>query len=70
MYENRIRHLKDMHRVLDNKIAEHERNYPHGQTQLVQEMKKQKLIYKDEIARLEKLQWENDHEHVDMDDDR
>ena len=70
MYENRIRHLKDMHRVLDNKIAEHERNHSHSQNQLLQEMKKQKLMYKDEIARLEKLQWEHDHEHVDMDDDR
>ncbi len=58
MYENRIKHLKDMHRVLDNKIAEHERTYPHSQENRLQEMKKQKLIYKDEIARLEKLQHE------------
>ena len=56
MYENRIKHLKDMHRVLDNKITEHERNHPHSQNQLLQELKKQKLIYKDEITRLEKLQ--------------
>lgn len=57
MYENRIKHLKDMHRILDNKIAEHERNHPHSQNQLLQELKKQKLIYKDEITRLEKLQY-------------
>ena len=70
MYEMRIRHLKDMHRVLDNKITEHERTHPHSQTDVLQEMKKQKLIYRDEIARLEKLQWEHDNEYVDVDDDR
>ncbi len=70
MYENRIRHLKDMHRILDNRIAEHERNHPHSSEQRLHEMKKQKLIYKDEIARLERLQWEEDHERVNLDDDR
>ncbi len=61
MYENRIKHLKDMHRVLDNKIAEHERNHPHSQNQLLQELKKQKLIYKDEITRLKSLQFKSNH---------
>lgn len=59
-----------MHRALDVKIAEHERNHPHSQEQLLHEMKKQKLIYKDEIARLERLQWEEAHERIEMDDDR
>jgi uncharacterized protein YdcH (DUF465 family) len=55
MYENRIKHLKELHRILDNKIAEHEKNHPHSQENLLHEMKKQKLIYKDEIAKLEQL---------------
>ena len=54
MYENRIRHLKDMHRILDNRIAEHERNHPHSSEQRLHEMKKQKLHIKDEIAKLKK----------------
>lgn len=68
MYENRIRHLKEMHRALDLKITEHERNHAHSQEQLLHEMKKQKLIYKDEIARLERLNWEEEHERIDLDD--
>ena len=34
------------------------------------ELKKQRLLYKDEIARLNKLQWEHDHETIQYDDDR
>ena len=28
MYENRIKHLKEMHRVLDERIINHEREHP------------------------------------------
>ena len=70
MYENRISHLKEMHRVLDNKITEHEKNHPHSETNSLTEWKKQKLALRDEISRLERLQWEHDHERVDFDDDR
>ena len=34
------------------------------------ELKKKKLIIKDEIARLHKLQWDLDHEHIGYGDDR
>ena len=33
-------------------------------------LKKQRLQFKDEIARLNRLQWEHDHETVDYDDER
>lgn len=55
MYENRIKHLKEAHRVLDDKINAHEREHPGTESQLVQEWKKQKLHLRDEIARLETL---------------
>lgn len=55
MYENRIKHLKEAHRVLDDKINAHERDHPGTENQLVHEWKKQKLHLKDEIARLELL---------------
>ena len=69
MYEGRIKHLKESHRVLDEKIDAHEREHPGTESQLVQEWKKQRLAFKDEIRRLERLQWEHDHETVDLDDD-
>ena len=56
MYENRIKHLKESHRVLDDKINTHEREHPGTESQLVHEWKKQKLQLKDEIAKLESLQ--------------
>lgn len=56
MYENRIKHLKESHRVLDDKINAHEREHPGTESQLVHDWKKQKLQLKDEIAKLESLQ--------------
>lgn len=68
MYENRIKHLTEMHRVLDQRIIDHEREHPGTETTLVSDWKKQKLQLKDEIRRLEKLQWEHDRESIDYDD--
>ncbi len=65
VYRSRIQTLKESHRVLDQQITEG--NYTDEQ---ISEMKKRKLMLKDEIARLEKLQWIEDHERVDFDDDR
>lgn len=65
VYRSRIQTLEESHRVLDQQITEG--NYTDEQ---ISEMKKRKLILKDEIARLTKLQWIEDHERVDFDDDR
>ena len=70
MYKERIKHLTESHRVLDERITAHERDHPGTENQLVQEWKKQKLAFTNEIRRLEKLQWEHDHETVNFDDDR
>jgi hypothetical protein len=69
MYENRIAHLQEGHRVLDKRIDKMERNGNFVDTNL-SELKKQRLQLKDEIARLTRLQWEHDHESVDFDDER
>lgn len=50
-------------------IQELEKN-PNSDALKISDLKKKKLQYKDEIRRLEKLQWENDHEIVDFGDDR
>lgn len=67
MYETRIKHLEEMHRVLDSKIETLEKTGVYEDTKL-HEMKKQKLQLKDELRRLTRLQWENDHETVNLDD--
>ena len=69
MYEGRIKHLEESHRLLDKQISDLERTGNYTDESL-SNMKKQKLLLKDEIARLVKLQWEHDHETVDFDDDR
>jgi len=66
MYETRIKHLEEMHRVLDSKIETLEKTGIYEDTKL-HEMKKQKLQIKDELRRLTKLQWEHDHETVHLD---
>ncbi len=65
MYKSRIQTLEESHRLLDKQISEG--NYTETQ---ISEMKKKKLMYKDEISRLTRLQWEWEHERVDFDDDR
>jgi hypothetical protein len=70
MYKSKIQHLEEMHRVLNKQIDDMEKNHPHVEVQKLAEMKKQKLVMRDEISRLTKLQWEHDHEHLDYGDDR
>lgn len=69
MYKNRILHLTESHRLLDNQINEMERT-GNFKDEVLSELKKKRLAFKDEIARLTKLQWEHEHERVDFDDDR
>jgi hypothetical protein len=68
-YRNRIAMLQESHKLIDKAIQEMEKN-PDIDALKISEMKKKKLQYKDEIKRLERLQWENDHETVDFGDDR
>lgn len=63
-YKGRIKHLEEMHKVLNKQIDDMERNHPHVAVDNLASLKKQKLLIKDEIARLNKLQWEHDHETV------
>jgi hypothetical protein len=66
MYKSKIKHLEEMHKVLNKQIDDMERNHPHVEADKLADMKKRKLVLKDEISRLNKLQWEHDHEHVDL----
>jgi hypothetical protein len=68
MYKSKIKQLEESHRVLNKQIDDMERNHPHVEESKLAEMKKKKLIIKDEIARLNKLQWDHDHETVHDDE--
>jgi len=68
MYKSKIKQLEESHRVLNKQIDDMERNHPHVEESKLAEMKKKKLIIKDEIARLNKLQWDHDHETVHGDE--
>ncbi len=68
MYKDKIKQLEESHRLLDKQIADMEKNHPHVEVAKLAEMKKKKLSYRDEISRLNKLQWEYDHERVNLDD--
>ena len=67
MYTSRIKHLEESHRVLDKQINQLLASGLFEDIK-IQEMKKQKLQLKDEIRRLNRLQWEHDHETVHFDD--
>lgn len=68
MYKAKIKQLEESHRVLNKQIDDMERNHPHVEETRLAEMKKKKLIIKDEIRRLNKLQWDHDHETVHGDE--
>ena len=69
MYENRIKHLEESHRVLDQKIDTLEKNGLFEDMKM-QELKKQRLLLRDELAILRRKQWEHNHETVNFDDER
>ena len=55
MYENRIKHLEEAHRVLDQKIDILEKNGLFEDIKM-QELKKQRLLLRDELAILKNKQ--------------
>lgn len=69
MYQTRIAHLEEMHRVLDKRIDTLERTGVFNDADM-QTLKKQRLSLKDQIQKLQRQQWEHDHETLDMDDER
>jgi hypothetical protein len=68
-YKAKIKHLEEMHRVLNKQIDDMERNHPHVEVDKLATLKKQKLQIKDEIGRLTRLQWEEDNERVGYGDE-
>ena len=67
MYKDRIKHLEEAHRALDKQINQLLASGVFEDSK-IQEMKKQKLKYKDAIRELTRQQWDYDHETVHFDD--
>ena len=67
-YRNRISFLQETHRNLDRQISLMEQNKAPAED--IINLKKKKLDIKDEIARLNKLQFEAERETVHWDEDR
>lgn len=65
-YRNKIKSLTETHRVLDEEVKRLE--VINADPLRISELKRRKLMFKDEIARLQKLQFEEEHERVNMDD--
>ena len=63
-YKSKIKHLEEMHKLLDKQINEIQTNHPGVDVEHQVELKKKKLQLKDEISRLSKLQWEEENERV------
>ena len=69
MYERRIHTLEEAHRIINKQIDGLEKTGTFSDDHM-HNLKKQRLQFKDEIAKLKKLQWEHDHETIDWHDDR
>ena len=69
MFENRIKHLEESHRLLNQKIDNLEKT-DNFDDAYMSSLKKQRLHFLDELAILRRKQWEHDHETIDYDDER
>jgi hypothetical protein len=61
MYENRIRHLEQMHEALDKQIDGMEKTGKFDDVHL-NNLKKQRLQLRDQLAELRRKQYEHDQE--------
>ncbi len=57
-----------MHKLIDKQINEMQINHPGVDVEHLTELKKKKLQFKDEISRLNKLQWEEETQRLKYDD--
>jgi hypothetical protein len=68
-YKGRIKHLEEMHKLLDKQITEMQMNHPGVDVEHLAELKKKKLLLKDEINKLNRLQWEEENERIGYGDE-
>lgn len=69
MYKARIRQLEESYSYLNIKISAAEQA-DQVNTTLVTDLKNQRQTVLNELSTLRRLQWDYDHETINMDDDR
>ena len=65
-YRQQIRKLTETHRVLDEQVKHLE--MIGAEQSRISELRQRKLMFQNELSRLHKLQWEEDHERVNLDE--
>jgi hypothetical protein len=68
-YRNQIKTLESTLWLLDRQITEAEAA-PQQHAAKLNEMRNQRALYRNEISRLKKQQWQTEREELDYDDDR
>jgi prefoldin subunit 5 len=68
-YKNRIKTLEESVRLLDNQIFQLEKNSS-TDTKKLSDLKETKDKYNKELRMMIRAQWDNDHNTVDLGDDR
>ncbi len=68
-YKSKIKHLEEMHKLLDKQITEMQTNHPGVDVEHLAELKKKKLQIKDEISRLNRLEWEESTQRIGYGDE-
>lgn len=68
-YKSRIKTLEESIRILDNQIFQLEKNGSTDDKKL-SELKETKDKYNKELRLMIRAQWDNDHNSVDLSDDR
>jgi len=68
-YKAQIKHLTENLKILDTQISKMETN-PFPEEATLVSLKNRRTTIFNELRRLNKLQWDEDHERVNLDDDR
>jgi hypothetical protein len=68
-YTTKIKALEDSYLQLDNQVFQMEKE-DNPDKNKIENLREKKTEYLNEIRRLIRLQWEEDHERVHLDDDR
>jgi hypothetical protein len=68
-YRSQINKLDALIRTIDNDLFSLEKSGS-GDPSKINELKKQQIEYKTELRRLNRLQWDHDHNTIDYGDDR
>jgi hypothetical protein len=63
MYSQRIYFLEDSLRLIEERMTK-------DANANIQDLNEEKYKYQTELSKLRRLQWEHEHESVDLDDDR